>query len=608
MRSRASAFILIRRKSLNFVNSSLRAFLLVLFLSEGLFLSACNNGFHVAANLNEAQDLSSSHKDCDAGYELLNGICVAVLSAAGLPYVAPSSDDILNSPKKVFAHYVVSPLMTGPKDYWPNNTCMLYLVPQNTPSAGGNNRLCPAFPIMSGANAQTYIIDNLKTEIRRMIARGINGIALNLFNVCDWSESGATCGGATANPGSGGAFGYPGTLINLLNAAAAVDSRFKILPMPDMTAGIKPSDLPNLWRATIGGRTIYNHPNIYRWPDANNYPELSPFGTEAYPASQYSDAFATMRANGVPISWAPIFGSLGCNGSVNGCVFSPYASLPTVSIGGVGGTVTDPGLIEGALVNIGGTTPGHPTYGGGTPINWTGPVNIFGGMSPQAYQSAGGTLYESQNSLAYRTAWETEIGLGAALGNMMIFTWNDYGENTAVAPSQNQYGEPSMGFYDLTGYYTTWFRKGAAPALSKDAILYFYRRQTYAAAHNATLAGLTKPPTMVPYMTPTDNIEMIAFLSSPATLSISINGVASTMAGKVGLNSFKIPLVAGTPTFSIIRQSATVLALPGITTYGSGQIPGLEVPGIIIPSPVCAKSPCFPTGIPDPVYYSGSTF
>jgi hypothetical protein len=525
-------------------------------------------------------------------------ICApAVVLASGLPYLAPTSDQVLSGTKEVFVHYVFSPLQYNQTDYWPNSICMSYIVPAKTPAPAGNQRLCPAPAITGGANS-SYVIGNLKTEITRMIARGINGIALDLFSACDWSQSGAGC---IHNPGCGNIAGCPGTLIDLLNAAAAVDSRFKILPMPDMTAGLKPSDLPSLWTAKIGGTTIYHHPNIYYWPDANNYPELSPYHVESFPAPQYAAAFATMKANGTPISWAPIFGSLGCNGTPNGCVFSPYASLPTVSLGGFGGVNISRTNAALELRNVGGPS-GGPTYGGGTRINWTGPAKIFGGMSPQAYQSGGETVYEAQNSLAYRAAWESQIALGSSLGNMMIVTWNDFGESTAIEQSQNQYNAPSTGFYDLTGYYTTWWRNGAAPKITNDAILYFYRRQTYMAAHNATIAGLTKPPTMVSYLKPTDNIEMVAFLTSPATLSITVKGVTSTQSGQSGLNVFTIPLVNGTPVFSIVRGGATTLSLTGIPTYGSGQIPAQEVPG------VTWCTPCFPAGIPDPVYYSGSTF
>ncbi|WP_395666169.1 hypothetical protein [Methylocella sp.] len=81
--------------------------------------------------------------------------------------------------------------------------------------------------------------------------------------------------------------------------------------MPDMTAGIKPTDLANMWTAPIDGTTIYKHPNIYRWADSNNYPQLSPFCTECFPASQYVTALSVMKANGTPVSWGPVFGSGG---------------------------------------------------------------------------------------------------------------------------------------------------------------------------------------------------------------------------------------------------------------------------------------------------------
>jgi len=509
------------------------------------------------------------------------------------PYIPPSYDDVLNSPQILFAHYVFSPLQYSQTDYWPNDVCMYYIIPANTPTSAGNQRLCPASLVSCCANS-SYIINNLKAEIARMIAVGINGVALDLFSTCDWSESGVNCPG------------FPGALINMLHAAAGVDSRFKVLPMPDMTAGIKPSDLPNLWTATIGSTTIYHHPNIYRWPDANNYPQLSPFCTECFPESNYSSAFATMNSAGTPISWAPIFGSLGCNGSPNGCVFSPYISLPTVSVGGFGGLLTSLNDMELALTNVGGPLGGN-TYGGGPPINWVGPVKIFGGMNPQAYQSASGTLYESQNSLAYRVGWESQFRINSSLGNIMVVTWNDYGESTAIQASANQYGEPSLGFYALTGYYTTWWRQGAPPTIVNDAILYFYRKQTYAAAHGATIAGLTKPPTLQASSSPAqDEVEMVAFLTSPATMAITINNTTTTYAGTTGLNAFTVPQEAATPMFSILRGNATILSIPGIQTYGNTQLPaGQVVPGLTLCSPA---STCFPAGIPDPVYYSDSTF
>ncbi|WP_395666170.1 hypothetical protein [Methylocella sp.] len=72
----------------------------------------------------------------------------------------------------------------------------------------------------------------------------------------------------------------------------------------------------------------------------------------------------------------------------------------------------------------------------------------------------------------------------------MIFTWNDYGEGTAIAPSQNQYNHPSLGYYDLTGYYTTWLRKGAPPKSSTTRSSISIAGQTYRlAANSATISA-----------------------------------------------------------------------------------------------------------------------
>ena len=47
---------------------------------------------------------------------------------------------------------------------------------------------------------------------------------------------------------------------------------------------------------------------------------------------------------------------------------------------------------------------------------------------------------------------------------VQLITWNDYGEHTEIAPSTGT----QHAFYDLTAYYTAWFKTGAAPRIVRD--------------------------------------------------------------------------------------------------------------------------------------------
>lgn len=143
----------------------------------------------------------------------------------GLPYVPDSDDAVLDSAKMVFAHYVwPHPISIDnkpcPNDYY-NVGYIAYDGERGRHRySGGFQRVRPL--CAPPGNPRTWVVDNLKREIRQAIARGINGFAFNIFGPGDWSPTGG--------PG-----GSPGALLDMLDAAAQVDRRFKILLMPDMS-------------------------------------------------------------------------------------------------------------------------------------------------------------------------------------------------------------------------------------------------------------------------------------------------------------------------------------------------------------------------------------
>src|SRR6202789_360235 len=139
---------------------------------------------------------------------------------ACLAFTMPDPAVLFASPKKVFAHYFYPfPLQVDDKpasqDYYNRN----YLNPNSESgkwaAKGGFLRQRPlAVGTAAGANFQLL---NMEQEVRMAIARGITGFTIDVMGVKD-----ATV--ADSN------------LHRLLRAAQAVDPRFKIVVMPDLTA------------------------------------------------------------------------------------------------------------------------------------------------------------------------------------------------------------------------------------------------------------------------------------------------------------------------------------------------------------------------------------
>jgi hypothetical protein len=81
-------------------------------------------------------------------------------------------------------------------------------------------------------------------------------------------------------------------------------------------------------------------------------------------------------------------------------------------------------------------------------------------------------------------------------------------------------------------------------------LYYFYRKE---ATNSAGPAQSQRTVTSYP-QTPQNNIEVLAFLTSPGAVAISIGGKTYTKAATAGVQSFTVPLAAGTPVIKLIRK------------------------------------------------------
>jgi hypothetical protein len=444
-----------------------------------------------------------------------------------LPFAMPGAAALFGGTKKVFAHYFYPfPLSEDNKpsatDYY--NEEYLTTTGENDKwiKQGGYLRQRP-LPVPVGSPT-TYQVDNMKREVEMAIAGGITGFTVDVL------------GASQANPGS--------QLANLLTAAAAVDSRFKIVVMPDLSA---------LSEADAGGEasevisiiaSVASSPAAYRLADGRLV--VSSFYAELQPPSWWTTVLQKLAGQGIEVAFVPVFLNYGAN----------QAAFTPISYGlSLWGTAT-PAAATGTQA-----LPG--------PAHTAGEIFMMPILSQQ-YRPKDFIYWESENSDTLRDAWTSAIEGGADW--TQIVTWSDFSESGEIEPFTDTTLAPDIGtgYYDLNAYYASWFLTGQAPTITNDVLYYFYRREPTSAVAPAqsqatTLQGGTADD---------DQIELLAFLRAPGTLTVTINGHTTTQSAQAGITSMKVALEPGTPTFTLARGGANVVSFQGgVEIYGDGGLP-----------------------------------
>jgi hypothetical protein len=442
---------------------------------------------------------------------------------ACLPSTMPSADTLFSSTKKVFAHYFYPfPLsidnLEAAVDYY--NTQYLTKDGESGKwlTVGGYLRQRPIGTTPSLLSNWQQL--NMEAEIRTAIARGITGFTYDSMSVTDATES--------TSP-----------LQMLLAAAQAVDSRFKIVVMPDLSAlGSDSAAVVQIIAAAA------KSPAAYRLSDGSLV--VSAFDAGLNSAAWWQSVLSTLSAQGIKIAFVPTF--LGWSGYA--AAFAPF------SYGFADwGTATAPA--SAAMQSAPATV--HSTYN-----------KIFMmPVGPQQFRPKDSLYWEAGNSGAFRNAWGSAIQGDADW--VQVVTWSDFSESSEVQPYTDATLNPSIGtgYYNLNGYYAAWFSTGQQPTITHDVLYYFYRREPPTAAASAQNTMDTTNSTAA-----SDNIELLAFLTAPGELTITIGGNTYTQNAKAGVTSFTIPTQPGVPQFALSRNGAQVFAFKGgVQIYGMSGIP-----------------------------------
>lgn len=444
-----------------------------------------------------------------------------------LPFSMPSADVLFASPRKVYAHYFYPfPLAIGSQPAASDYYNLQYLAPGGEAGkwakVGGYLRARP-LPVAPGT-----MLSNMELEVRMAIDRGITGFTFDILSLAD-------------------AILPSGHLQTMLAAAFVIDSRFRIVPMLDMSsmAGLTVAQVVQLCT------TISAHPAIEYLPDGRLV--LAAFNATLQPLAWWEQVIAALNDADINVAFVPIL-----LGGVNDA-----GSLDPISYG-VGAWGTAEAAPSLALQSAAATAHGLG-------LTYMLPI------CPQQFRPKSSNFWECSNSTAFRSAWMSAIN--SATDSVQIVTWSDFSESGQVQPYTDATLAPNIGtgFYDLNAYYATWFLTGKQPAITRDVLYWFYRRESSKAAH-------ANQPNAFTVVGPAEesNIELLAFLTMPGTLKI--NG--TILSAPAGITSFKVPAVPGNPVFALQRNGSNVLHF-----FGPVTIVGPE--GL-------------PSGVLDLTYWSGS--
>jgi glycosyl hydrolase family 71 len=442
---------------------------------------------------------------------------------ACLPAAMPSATALFNSPKRVFAHYfnpypISIDNAASANDYYNRNYLSKTGESSKWAAQGGFLRQRPMG--VSVSTKTNWLQLNMEQEVSAAIARGITGFTFDSLSATDATDSNSS-------------------LHLMLAAAHAVDSRFKIVVMPDITAlGSDSNAVVEIIAAAAAS------PAAYRLSDGRLV--VSAFDAGLNPASWWLSVISRLTAQGIHIAFVPTF--LGWSATADAFASFSYGfgDWGSATVGNSSAQQGDPEIA-------------HKTYG-----------KVFMmPVDPQQYRPKDSVYWEAGNSAAFRDAWNSSIQGDADW--IQLVTWNDFTETSAISPTTDATLQRTIGtgFYNLTGYYAAWFLNGQQPQITHDVLYYFYRREATTAASPAQKDKVT-----IATGTAQNSIELLAFLTSPGVLTITVGGKTYTQNAAAGIVSFKVPSQAGTPLFTLSRSGADVFSFHGgVPIYGSAGLP-----------------------------------
>ncbi len=352
---------------------------------------------------------------------------------------------------------------------------------------------------------------DMRQEVRDAISAGIDGFAVDIPSVSPTARSWAS-------------------VVRLLRAAHDVDPSFRVLLQPDMVG------LARFDSATIAAAlaTLADQPAAMRYDDGRLL--VSPYFAEKRTVAWWTDWLGSMSLDhGIDVALFPVLQ----NDLVWGDDFAPIS----VGIGNWGSR--NPSW--NSPTSTGATSPrGRIAAAHARGNLWMQPVSV------QDERPRAGLFDEAANTQNLRDTWKVARDGGADW--VLLPTWNDYAEGTAIAPSLKH----GRAFLDLMAYYTAWFKSGRAPQIVRDGVYLTHRAQQAGAAPVSAQSKLMVLRGGTPAR---DTVEALAFLTAPAVVTVTVGGNATSCALPAGVSPCVAPLRPGTVSAEVTRWGAAVASV-----------------------------------------------
>lgn len=436
-----------------------------------------------------------------------------------LPFEFPERRALVGLEKKVFAHYFSPfPLSFDNKPWREDAYSRVHLSPEGSDKAlagkggykaGGGGTLRQRPLPMEPWNSPDWKEINLAIEILRARNIGLDGFSYDMLAV---------------SPGKT----HFETLKTLLKTAEQVAPDFKIMLMPDMNAELS----ANPEKLADAIRDVASSPALFRLDDGRLL--ISPYNCSAQPPSFWKKLMDNLGDEGIPCALLPVF--LGYeNMEKNGQSFAP------ISWG-----LSDWGFRDIQFAEefdfrhaAAKARPYSP--------NWMMPV------APQDVRPKDLVTWESENTRCFRYLWQAARDGGSRF--VQLVTWNDYSEATEISPSSAS----QFAYYDLSAFYTAWFKTGREPSIKRDAFYYTHRTQILPWPVGIKADKQREPFRQVGKTPFRNHVEMLAMLTRAAVLEIEQQGRTERKEAPAGLTVFSVPLLEGRPVFRIVRDGKVVV-------------------------------------------------
>ena len=436
------------------------------------------------------------------------------------------------SSKKMFGHYFpqmprsrdnLNPTaLGGTGDYWDNHFLKVSGESNKHATYGGmwRDRPIPRAPI-----AGDWQLEDMKWEIQTAQQMGFDGFFVNIIGI-------------------GSSYTFL-TTKKLVDAAVALNNGFKIIPMIDCPGGSGPGTVNDSTATQIAADLAYfwGKPSTYL---DNGKLFIGSFGANAKPPQWWTDLFTAITAqSGLRVCFSA---TINDDNQSNINLYAPVSDYS-----GTWWTSADPTTLK-QLPATGWQRALSPGWAAAAGNGWQGSVHS------QIVTPYSDFYDESCNAAGIVASWDKTIRDNATYAQGI--TWSDFGEGGQLEPSVARGYAPAA----INAYHAERWKYGVAPTITTDCVFLSHRDQpltgaTYQSRQTRFLAQRSGEGART---APRDKIEIRTYLTAPATVTVSINGVAQTPYTAPAGESFQLydnTLTTGTNRHSVsVARSNVVVA------------------------------------------------